>query len=530
MVDEEPKLVGALDATTLDRLVRLRALHERAVVATSDPTRAGQHEAIILLDGAVEQALLVAAAELGITLSERDSLVAIHGKVCSELGTRWTRPGSKTIVELHRSRNNVQHHGVLPREDHLPIWVAETDRYIRSLVRAVFGSDIDGLHIASAITTTSLRDTLVAAEVALRAEDTRTVVSLCERAFAAALDHFRGVPRAIPPSLDSFEEFRSIAGALERVGEFISTSYFAPAPSDGKWFAALTSHRWTAESPPELTDARRAFGFVVAWVQRWEAFEARKPRITVPDVPEPDPDVDYACPELLTIIPANGSQLFGPIFVLDVQLTPVPPGWSSHISRAETALLRSKEIDGLKRITPLSGSGLRIVIADTMTPSEARTLVERAVVSVHRSFEAELEQRRAHREQLHANVEATRSALKDENEVTAVEPTNHDWRSPASGQVVITFGEPVWDQANSALVASALRRRTTTEGHTNAVFGLGQLPQTLHVDPRSFPVQHLPSWLRDAVDEVRKAAEQAAREAADRQQHVENFVAEMNHG
>ena len=269
-----------IDPTVADRLIRLRTLHQRAMAAAADTTPAGQHEAIVALDGVVEQALLLAATELGITPREKDSLVDVHGKVCGELGARWLRPGNKAIIELHRSRNNVQHHGVLPREDHLPVWLTESDRYIGSLVTEVFHVALEDVHAADAVATEDLRVLLLEAELALAAGDTDTVLRRTDLALARASGEFRRQRHGsgLRTSVGDFGEFREIAKALDAINEFVDIAYFAADPGDGLWFKALGQRRFPSGTKPELSDAQRAFGFVLSWVLRWEAFVARQPQ------------------------------------------------------------------------------------------------------------------------------------------------------------------------------------------------------------------------------------------------------------
>ena len=80
------------------------------------------------------------------------------------LEPRWVRTGGKGVVELHRTRNNVQHHGVLPDADHISIWVSEVDGYVHSLIRSVFGLELADVHAANGISNERLRIAMVVAE------------------------------------------------------------------------------------------------------------------------------------------------------------------------------------------------------------------------------------------------------------------------------------------------------------------------------------------------------------------------------
>src|SRR5687767_6396209 len=98
------------DAVVAERLVRLRFLLAGALAAATDQTPTGRHVSVVFLDGVTELALHLAADELGIDVRPRHGLEDIYASVAGELASAWDRKSWKGVRELHRARNNLQHH------------------------------------------------------------------------------------------------------------------------------------------------------------------------------------------------------------------------------------------------------------------------------------------------------------------------------------------------------------------------------------------------------------------------------------
>src|SRR4051794_39774018 len=103
-----------MDAVTAERLIRLRVLLSAALAAATDQTASGRHVSVIFLDGVSEMALHLAADELGINVGPRHGLEDVYANVARQLGGSFNGKGWKGVRELHRARNQLQHHAELP--------------------------------------------------------------------------------------------------------------------------------------------------------------------------------------------------------------------------------------------------------------------------------------------------------------------------------------------------------------------------------------------------------------------------------
>src|SRR4051794_20297248 len=158
-----------LDPVVAERLVRLRLLLAGALAAATDQTPIGRHVSVVFLDGVTELALHLAADEVGIDVTPRQGLEDVYALLAAELGSAWDRKWWRGVREMHRARNNLQHHGVLPDAQHLPMWAAEADRFVHSLVTATFDADLTTVRAADAVIDQDLRRQLAQAEAAIDA-------------------------------------------------------------------------------------------------------------------------------------------------------------------------------------------------------------------------------------------------------------------------------------------------------------------------------------------------------------------------
>jgi len=125
-----------LEATTAERLVRLRLMLASAVSAASDTTQGGRHAAVIALDGVVELALGLAFHHRNLSV-KRDGFHEHKTALREDLAGTWTPRGEQGVNELHRARNSA-HHGLLPAAHHIPTWTANVEQFVGSLVGAAF--------------------------------------------------------------------------------------------------------------------------------------------------------------------------------------------------------------------------------------------------------------------------------------------------------------------------------------------------------------------------------------------------------
>src|SRR3954471_16221566 len=127
----------SLDPSDAQRLSRLRALLGDARRRAQDESELGLHLAVLAIDGIGELAIGLCLEHLGIHMKSTDGVPARLSRLQAKL--RITPPGTKGYGELHKVRNLVQHEGVLPRPEQLPLWLAETEQLTDSLIKATFG-------------------------------------------------------------------------------------------------------------------------------------------------------------------------------------------------------------------------------------------------------------------------------------------------------------------------------------------------------------------------------------------------------
>jgi hypothetical protein len=254
-----------LDATAAERLVRLRALLVAAQARAGDRSHPGIHGAVVALDAACELALGLCLHELGVP--PKRTFPEKMQQIREALGESWQHPGLQGVDELHRTRNNVQHAGVLPDADHLPIWAAEAERFIRALVATVFRCDLTEIYASSAVTDDSLRELLATAERALADEDA-----------PRALEHAWGALESARSRWSSQRPQGFTASgrrAQEVVDEYLDAGTFGADPAE--YFALKRRADTDLVDQADLDLARRAVVFALAWILRWEAFNAAYP-------------------------------------------------------------------------------------------------------------------------------------------------------------------------------------------------------------------------------------------------------------
>jgi hypothetical protein len=143
------------DASTLERLIELRLLLHNAQEQAQDRSVVGRHSAIILLDGVCEYAMGLASAHLGLP-HDRDFHRNLN-RLSTHLATDWSKSSWKGVQELHGMRTESQHRGTRADADQIPRWATESERFIASLVAAVFNVELQAVFNAHAVETPSVR-------------------------------------------------------------------------------------------------------------------------------------------------------------------------------------------------------------------------------------------------------------------------------------------------------------------------------------------------------------------------------------
>src|SRR4051812_9269812 len=112
-----------MDVASRARLVELRHLLRQAQDRAGDRSSMGRHTALILLDGACELAMGLAAAELG--LRRPDNFHTTFKALKGRLDHKWQVAGWRGVDQMHGQRNEAQHRGTPPDGDELQRWAAD---------------------------------------------------------------------------------------------------------------------------------------------------------------------------------------------------------------------------------------------------------------------------------------------------------------------------------------------------------------------------------------------------------------------
>lgn len=412
-----------VEASTVERLTRLRALLASALAAATDQTAAGRHVAVISLDGVCEMALHLAADALDIDIQLKHGFEDVHGMVAGKLGTRWNRRSSKGVRELHRARNNVQHHGILPDATHVPLWTSESDRFIHSLVRAAFDCDLSSITAADAVEDEDLRAGLIEAERSLAAGEFGAAIVAAKHGVDEAIRRFRSL-RGLTGStrlgygMTQYQEFRAIDEALEGLERYVEVAYLATDPAEWLWLRRMAEqHSSLAE--PTREDAQRAFGFAMSWILRYEAFASRQPEAVYRESIEPELDAVYQAPRLVA---ASFEALSFPLAGVEVHLTlaDVPPTWTDSLYDGSSA---TNEESGarISAGTDRNGDAIQVHLPAVTDPTTIRPTVDRLLAATHAAFEARIESRRETRRQEYEIAARYRDELVGDERITVTE-------------------------------------------------------------------------------------------------------------
>jgi hypothetical protein len=275
------------------QLQRLRFMLEDALGRSQDPTEQGRHSAIVLLDGACEHAMGIALGHRGKSIPRQfpqkfDALQDALGD--------WQPDSWAAVLQLHEARNQAQHHGTVPDASNMPTWAAQGQRFIDSLVAAVFNVDLSTVLLAEAVEIEDVRSLLVEAEQATQQQDAAAAFQAAIAGFDAAREAWRGQRAdAIGHIRLQYSGLSHLVGGVEtdpinlsllRFEDLLEVQPFAQDIGEYHWLIARRSEV-EQKIVPTLEVAQRAFRFVVAWVLRWEAFAARYSARQYPPPPPP---------------------------------------------------------------------------------------------------------------------------------------------------------------------------------------------------------------------------------------------------
>jgi hypothetical protein len=269
-----------LDYATRARLQRVRFLLLEAVARSQDLTDIGVHTAAILLDGACEAAMFLAAQERGLGVEK--SFPTTLNRLVADRGAGWFAPGRAGVEQLHAARNAAQHQGVLIAEGQLSTWAADAQRFVESLVAAVFKVELDEVLLAEAVAHPEIRVHLVDAETHLDAGDPSTSFASVINAFELGRRQWRGQREqgfgSLPLVASKYPMgdplIDPVNRALVRTEEIAEVTPFSLDIAEYHWFVVRRAEHLDDFSCTEA-DAWRALRFVLTWILRWEAFSAR---------------------------------------------------------------------------------------------------------------------------------------------------------------------------------------------------------------------------------------------------------------
>jgi len=505
------------DAVTAERLVRLRVLLAGALAAATDHTATGRHISVIFLDGVCELALRLASDQHDIDVSARQGFDDVYGMVAGELGSAWNRRSAKGVRELHRARNNLQHHGILPDADHVPLWASEVDRFVHSLVEAAFNEDLESVTAAEAVEDDDLRMPLREAEAAIANGEFVAAVEKSKRAVDMAVQRFRSLRGSstfarFGHGAAQFEEFRKIDRAFDALESFVDIAYLATDPGEWLWLERIAPD---ARSLRELTagEAHRAFSFALSWVLRFEAFAARYPKPIYREPEEPSLDERYEMPQFSGFAMREQPGIRGEL-VVQLTLADVPPGWLHNL---HTALREIHETHDLPRRfwVSYSADAIELHVPEDTDPSSVRPLADELVRRTHEVFDEQLSARRAIRQ--HESDLATRYA-----DVLQADP--RAWVTSVSAEVrhdrrgVLRIQTDLGEGVPPRLVEDALNRARPLHSRSHISFRDGELVFT---EDTWTPDEVLSALERASADATEAARAQANEREATRNKREE---------
>lgn len=264
-------MTEALTPLSVDALVQLRALLDHARSVSRSGSRPTRLVAVVLLDGVNERAIHLAATTLSVEVTARATFEDLHSQVKQRLDTRWRGEGWSDVRKLHRVRNLAQHEGTGGDREEIAAWRTATEKYVRSLITAVFDVDLDQVRLADCIVDDQIREFFVKAEDALGARNALEALGCIYNAFDDAKSKWRRSSRA-PNRLERRwrrdDPFRDVIESVNQVNDANLDQVFAFDSSEYVWFSHL---RREEREYISLDEAERALTFAFWWITAWEA-------------------------------------------------------------------------------------------------------------------------------------------------------------------------------------------------------------------------------------------------------------------
>lgn len=264
----------------VEQLLIVRSMLNEARQYAATVTHLRRVTAMVLLDGVVERVTHLVAVTRGIDV-KRDGLPELIGKVSTDLGAAWKHQGDAEVRQLHRARNGAQHEGVASDQKDIARWALGVNAYVRSLVEAQFGADLDQVSLLTLVNDPALRGILESAEQAMDDGDPGSCQTLCADAVNSAQRKWSSLHS--PPSRLGLDAWRRMVGAptfgrsdehvkalgddLADVHRLIDLTVFANDTAEARWFLAIGRE---PRDVLDADDARRALAFATNWVIGFE--------------------------------------------------------------------------------------------------------------------------------------------------------------------------------------------------------------------------------------------------------------------
>ena len=255
-------------ATEVGQLIRLRAMLERAVAAARLNYTLDTGATTVLLDAVNERATHLVAVTRGLAIKRNDGLQDLFSQLKEQM-PHWHVRVFPDIRALHLARNQAQHEGLDPAREHIPGWATATGAYVRSLIHAQFGLELDALHLSDALTPDDAAAALRQAEDALGDRRFADAVTLAGQAFDQAAAQWRAdTVRPAAVSGIGFGIDDIIMGIDRSAQQDAADRAFATDPAELSWWRKARSEAQLCDRD----DARRAVTFVFWWLVGWQRF------------------------------------------------------------------------------------------------------------------------------------------------------------------------------------------------------------------------------------------------------------------
>lgn len=263
------------DELTIRELVVLRLMLSDALQRARAAARYTRGAAIVSLDATVERANYLVVQREGLNPSPKASFGDIHSSIRAALAGTWN-PGTWPLInKLHLERDKVQHQGLEPDRDQLPIWTQAVETYVVSLIQAEYGVDIRRVVVADAIDDPDLAGPLRRADESREAGDVAASVQASLTAFDDAVARWtrmhavQGRPHrsSISSDIGLFSTQRDHEEAFKHLNRLDAERSFAPDPAEHQWFRAA---RREPVDVLDDDDADRILAFVFSWIASFE--------------------------------------------------------------------------------------------------------------------------------------------------------------------------------------------------------------------------------------------------------------------